>query len=280
MDFTKPENRATFQESVNANLETFSLAMNDEPFKTRIPISMIGEECRRKIWYVFRWVKPAEFDAKQMRVFDAGEWHEQRVKEILRKLGLEISEECSTDGLPLLVSRCNGHLGGKLDGIIPFEAANLLLEVKSANDAEFKRIVKNGVIKEKPKHYSQMCTYCDEYKLDAMLYICLNKNTEEWHVECLEPNAKRAEQMTIKAQAIIDTDMPPGKGNNDATSKMCTGCNFNAICHSGAPAAKNCRSCLNAIAIENMQWKCKHWDAVIPTDAIPVGCDAWESIAR
>jgi hypothetical protein len=52
-------------------------------------------------------------------------------------------------------------------------------------------------------------------------------------------------------------------------------CDMLPVCHRGEVADKSCRSCMYSQPVENKEWKCHQNGQIIPTDFIPIGCDAW-----
>lgn len=52
--------------------------------------SLIGDECSRKLWYVFRWVKHEKTDGRKQRLFNRGHREEDRFIEWLEGIGFKI----------------------------------------------------------------------------------------------------------------------------------------------------------------------------------------------
>lgn len=62
---------------------------SDKP-RTHLGASLIGKECRRELWYGFRWVKKEEFDGRMYRLFQRGHLEEARFIEYLMGIGCKV----------------------------------------------------------------------------------------------------------------------------------------------------------------------------------------------
>jgi hypothetical protein len=110
------------------------------------------------------------------------------------------------------------------------------------------------------------------------LYLSINKNNDELHVELVKLDFALAKQMISKANQIINTAFAPGRISDNPNFYKCKMCDMRAVCHERAPVEKNCRSCKYSQPIENGQWGCGLYNQIIPNDFIINGCDNWESI--
>lgn len=186
------------------------------------------------------------------------------------------------------VSGVNGHFGGSLDGIaiaperygLP-PGMPLLLEFKTSGSKPFTQLQAKGVKLAKPQHFSQMCTYASDenYGFSHGLYMAVNKDNDILHVEIVEIDYKRGDQMRARAEKIVTAQTPPARLSENPSFHKCAYCDFRKLCHENGPALKNCRSCKFAEPGENKQWHCtQNNDAVIPDDVIKKGCELWRSI--
>ena len=76
--------------------------------------SLIGHQCERYLWNVFRWVDTKKFPGRLLRLFETGQLEEQRVARNLRRIGVDLHTE-TPDGKQWRVSDFGGHFGGSLD---------------------------------------------------------------------------------------------------------------------------------------------------------------------
>lgn len=267
---------------IRNDIDKVSQAPAKDKFKTRLGASVIGHPCARNLWYSFRWIAPIIHSSRESRLLDRGSKSENRFTAWLRAADI-IVNDYDSDGNQYRISGCDGHFGGSMEGValLPphynFDAP-ILLEYKTSNATQFKTLVKDGVIKARPMHYAQICMYGSQYRLTHCLYICLNKDNDDLHVEIIPINERLAEQMGSKAFIIISALHAPAKISETKTFQTCKQCHNSDVCHSNAPAAKNCRSCVNAIPGMQLSWSCKLHDGIIPTDFISTGCNDWTSI--
>lgn len=186
------------------------------------------------------------------------------------------------------ISDCNGHFGGSLDGIAMFPPSwgieePVLLEFKtSGTGSKFSNLKLNQMPVEKPDHFAQTSTYGFKYQFQYVLYLCINKNDDDLHIEVAKLDNNLGQQMILKAGQIIGSQTPPPKLSESPTFQDCRYCDMKDICHEGASLERNCRSCIHATPIENAQWHCAvHSEASgpIPKDVIPLGCESYKAIA-
>ena len=251
--------------------------------RTHLGASLIGDECSRKLWYSFRWVKQEQFTGRMLRLFNRGHKEEARFIEWLEGIGCKVWE-VDENGDQFRISGVQGHFGGSLDGIVKLPPEwgieePMLLEFKtSGTGSPFNNTKKKGMKVEKPVHYAQTSTYGAKMGFKYVLYMMINKNDDAIHVEVTELDHNLGAQMEMKAEKIITSQEPLPKISQSKTYMKCSWCNFKDICHENGIAEKNCRSCKHAVAAENKEWICTLNNGVIPKDFIPKGCDQHKSI--
>ena len=80
-----------------------------------IPISEIGDECWRKIWYSFHWVgKQENLPAQTLRIFETGRIFEERAIQWMRMAGWEV-QDTDDKGRQLKIRLAGGILRGAVD---------------------------------------------------------------------------------------------------------------------------------------------------------------------
>lgn len=190
-----------------------------------------------------------------------------------------------------------GHHAGSNDGIAINPSKNMrqfkllppdepfLLEFKTYSLKSFRYMVENGgVAKAKPEHYIQMQIYMKRFGLARALYIAVCKNDDQMHDEVVLYDEAVAESATNRARAAVAARQLPPRLRNSPTWFECKFCDYRGPCHYGEPLAKSCRSCAHSAAVtdppegEERRWHCGKWCSLIPVDAVPKGCDAWEPI--
>lgn len=258
--------------------------LQDAKRRTHLGASIIGNECPRQLWYEFRWVGQEELSGQQLRLFNRGHLEEARFVNYLRGIGCVVAEEDPVTGKQFRVSGVNGHFGGSCDGqaILPPDYGYphpILLEFKTSNDRSFKDMLNKGVAKSKPVHKAQMDLYGLLLGLDFALYMMVNKNDDHLHVEFIELDKEKGEQLLHLAKDIIENNNPPMRAF-PATHRGCKWCKFQAHCHYDKPFDVNCRSCSHAHAVEDGNWFCTAHNAIIPEDVIPQGCGQYQPLSN
>lgn len=262
--------------------------------RTHLGASIIGQPCARASWYTFRWVyykkiyhkegrTDLENTGRALRLFQRGHREEAIFIEYLRGVGFQVWE-IAEDGEQHKIKGVFGHFGGSLDGGAKFPEAYqisepILTEFKTQGTGrKFEELIKKGVQLTKPQHYAQMCVYGFKYKLKYALYMVVNKNDDSLHTEVIKLDWKFGEEQEKKAEQIISSQEPPAKIGMVPTYFQCKYCDFIDVCHNGATAEKNCRSCKAARPVENAEWFCETYGQIVPKDFIKNGCEEWKSI--
>ena len=287
-----PGRRAELAREILADIDAYCVDKYNDGHRNHLGASLIGHECSRYLWYVFRWVKAEEFTGRQLRLFQRGHLEEARFEEYLRGIGAEVvAFQPDADGnankgeQQYRIKAVQGHFGGSLDGQlmlplkykVPFA---MLGEYKTkGTGAGWAKLKKDGVKLTAPVHFAQMSIYGKHYGYKYALYMSVNKNDDDLHVEIVELDWRLGEQLEAKAHDVITAQTPPAKIAESPAYLACKWCHFSGICHGDEKTEVNCRSCQHAKAVDNGEWYCAVWDGVIPQDYIKQGCDRHTAIA-
>jgi hypothetical protein len=175
----------------------------------------------------------------------------------------------------------SGHFGGSCDGHGLLRRYGLvdpvLLEFKTSSTGKGFQALDLGVQDGKPQHWAQMCTYGVGFNIRYAVYICINKNDDDLHLEVLELDHELGRAMLDKASRIVRSTVPPPKLSENPSYYECKWCHMNRVCHMGDAPERNCRSCANASPGENATWECSQFGE-IPKEFIAQGCSGWKSI--
>ena len=234
---------------------------SDGGFRTHLGISLIGDECAAKIFYGWRWATKPRFSGQTLRLFNRGHLEEGRFVALILTAGMQIVQQDSSGG-QYRVSYLNGHFGSAIDGVIigcpdmPQPETPILTEMKTHNDASFKKLKADGVKESKWEHFVQMQEYMLYYKLPAALYIAVNKNTDEIWAEIVPFESEVAERYKDRGHIIVLADAPPAKMSRDKTFWKCKWCDHRPVCHLGEMPEVNCRTCKHSGAQEDGTWRC------------------------
>lgn len=270
-------------ESIKEDIDKYCIELYSDGHRNHMGASVIGDECSRKTWSTFRWLKNSTFDGRTLRLFNRGKLEETRIVEWLKGCGFEVNE-FDENGDQFRVSDVGGHFGGSLDGLGKLPAKfnldiPIVFEFKTSKTGKpFNETVENGVKVAKNVHWTQMCIYGYKRNIKHAVYIIINKNDDSIYPEFVELDFGLAQDQIRKAEHLITSQRPPVGISKSATDFRCKMCTFVGICHQGEPVEKNCRSCLNASPIADAKWICSVYGGPIPEDVIKTGCATHVSI--
>lgn len=288
---------------IQADIDAFCKAEFEEDPRTHLGASIIGNDCRAYAWNTFRWLDFEDFSGRMLRLFNRGHEEEKRFVRWLEGIGFEVRETDPETGKQFRIVGCKGHFGGSLDSMmkpparynIPAQWLIWLGEFKTHNEKSFAKLAGKkpnwsemdkpearkggaGVQSSKPQHYRQMCSYGRAYGFEYGLYCAVNKETDELYFEIVKLDWRQADDLFRKAEGIVFAQSQPPKIAQSEAFFDCKFCNFAGICHRGEVPTKNCRSCVNAVPVDNGEWHCNLFGNTIPKDFIPKGCDNWKAI--
>lgn len=247
-----------------------------------VPMSAVGNPCDRAIWYAFRWAPlPERPDARRERRFRTGFQYEKWLLDDLRAAGCEVTEIDEETGKQYRVELVDGHLRGKIDGRVTGlpEAPRTehVVECKSLNEKTFREVIKKGLQAAKPDHYAQCQLYCHATGLARCLYLAANKNTDEIHAERIHHDSAFCLALMARIERIVHASRPPPRLHEDPNSKAafaCQWCPAREICHEGAFARVNCRTCISSTPVEAGRWYCERWSLDLNYAAQQAGCSS------
>lgn len=279
------EDRENLEQQILSDINAFCVNKYKSDHRDHLGASILGENCYRKLYYSFRWMKQEDFDGRMLRLFQVGHNAEARFIEYLRGVGFEV-REFSEDGKQFRIMGANGHYGGSLDGMVKAperyqinEDLILLLEMKTNNTgAGFNKVSTEHLSKAKPKHFQQMCQYGYKYQLKYGLYLIENKNDSSLTPKIIELDWDLGKSLERKAEEIIFATEPPQRISENPSYFDCAYCHFKGICFDGEIPVKNCRSCRNSRPVENGEWSCAIAQQNIPSEVVKVGCPQWTPI--
>ena len=238
--------------------------------------------CDRATWYSLHWASPPEeIDGEKASRFETGELWEARLLDDLEASGVHVERTDPHTGKQIVVTLAGGILRGKLDGKaigLPDAPQTMhVVECKSHNEKSFKALVKDGVAKSKPDHFAQCQSYMHGTGVSRCLYLAVNKNTDERYAERIAYDPVFAAGVEARILRIAHLPAPPPRLHDDPTSKAafaCGWCRHKAVCHEGAFARVNCRTCLSS-TVGAPAWSCEREVPSFPLtyDTAQKGCD-------
>src|SRR6185312_3752331 len=124
-------------------------------------------------------------------------------------------------------------------------------------------------------HYAQMMLYMHHTGINRALYIAVNKNDDALYTERVKYDAAVAMRLMARGQRIVTSDDAPARLHEDVKSKAayaCQWCSALSICHEGAFARRNCRTCISASFETGAVVRCTLKDKVLSYAEQQAGC--------
>ncbi len=183
-------------------------------------------KCGRQLAYKLLGYPKASESDQLHAIWAAGHVFEQLALAGMRVAGLPVygaQDELSGDNPPML-----GHHDGRtvIDGV------ESVLEVKSANDARFGRMVAQGVAISDPDYYTQMQIYMHHNSLNQAFYVAVNKNNSDVYTELVDfdPDFTNALLDRLRRVWQITRDQELPEPEYHKSSQECRRCPFEPLC--------------------------------------------------
>ena len=248
----------------------------DDGYREHLGASLIGAPCDRAIWYSFRWATKAKFSGRMLRLFETGNVAEARFVANLRATGATVHDIDDSTGRQWVLRDESGHFGGSMDGcaigILEAPKAWHVTEFKTHSAKSFASLVKDGVQKSKPQHYAQMQVYMHLTGMDRALYMAVNKDNDDLHVERVRYDAADALRLVARASYIVNAASPPSRISEDPAWFQCRFCDHAPVCHGGQLPEAHCRSCLHVTPADGGRWTCDAHGTALNKHAQRAGC--------
>lgn len=269
------------EQIANDIYEKYALDEKAATKRTHLGASVIGDKCVRHIFYEYRWYQSEVPEGRILRLFDTGKREEERVIKNLKDLGFKFLKSANNNQFEFRDK--SGHIGGSVDGIIEYFPAkygnikgNVILEIKTHSDKNFKKFAKEKVQSAFPKHYYQMQYYMGSMDTQYALYAAVNKNTDEMYYELVPFDNVTYLSLKETAESVVNSDALPGKLSQNPTWFECKMCKFYGICHKDKPADVNCRTCKHSVPYMNGTFGCSLLAKALSVDDQVKGCKQHE----
>ncbi len=203
---------------------------NQKEHRNYLGASSIGEECDRKLWYSFH--KPKRIDDPRVhRIMDFGHFSESYVISLLKHAGYDLFTDDGSGQYGFEDEELRGHV----DGVIMIDDIPYLLEIKSANSKRFAEMVKDGVEKSNPIYYTQMQVYLKYMELSHALYVAINKDNCELHIEVVKYEKIKADYAVNRGKEIVRKETEPERKYQSKAFYRCKFCNYKDECWGQEP---------------------------------------------
>jgi len=257
LDPSSPDFEAQVEARLHVYAEEYSIESFPAEHRNHLGASAIGEECHRKLWYQFRWVKLAQAEGRMRRLWNRGHREEEIFEGFLLWAGFNVRSIDPKTDKQYRFSKVDGHYGGSTDGTMQIRWANnfpIVADYKTFASKYFEKLKKEKLKISNPKYFAQLCSYGAEFGATHGLLFGVNKDNDEWYFELVKLDPNYARELENKARDIIYSKLPPVKINDNAAFWLCKFCTFQGICHYGEQAERNCRSCCNSVPTNEGQW--------------------------
>lgn len=261
-----------------AAIDAAVLDQAEDGLRPHLGASLIGRQCERQLWYIFRWAKKADHHPRMLRLFDRGQREEAQFIRLLRMAGVDVFDIDHNTGRQFTFSDIGGHFGGSLDAgckNVP-DAPNAfhVVEMKTHGKKSFDELEKKGVAEAKPEHMSQVQCYMLWTGMKRALYMAVCKDDDRLHLERIDFDADRANALIAKAKRIIESQDPPARLSDDSTYYLCKWCDYASICHQTDLPKPTCRSCCHSTPEMdgNGRWSCSRHQKDLATDEQKEAC--------
>lgn len=233
-------------------IESGKVIQENRPY---IGYSGIGHKCKRYIWLNFRWAFVRSVDKRIARIFERGDWEEERIIRDLRSVGVTVTDQ------QLEMIDNTGHVCGHIDGIVSNVAGydtddRMLLELKTMNDKRFSTYLKEGIKSSDPEYYVQMNMYMGKLGLQKCLFIVTNKNNEQRDYQVYDYDPNCFDEHENIAIDILTSEFPPDRIGH-RTYYACKMCSAYEYCQKREiDTAVNCRTCKHSDILMDGKWSC------------------------
>jgi hypothetical protein len=243
-----------------------------------IGMGTIGDPCDRRLWFALHWAVDEEpISLRLSNLFQTGTNAEEFIIKDLERIGIRVTQR--QEELWGFMDHEHGFTDGRCENVPEAPKTVHLLEMKTHNEKNFKKLVEKGVKTGFPRHYAQVQRYMKENGLKRCLYVGYNKNTSAYYIERIRFDPGFAEDLARKGRDVILADEAPMKKFEPSWFE-CKFCDFSEQCHQGAPLAVNCRTCDYSDLAPEGKWLCTYDgnSAEIPLAIQETGCSYYKAI--
>ncbi|WBF77029.1 hypothetical protein PSV3_00328 [Septimatrevirus PSV34] len=89
VDLDAPGVPKALAKRIKEDIDEYCVRTYDGGHRRHLGASLIGDECKRKLWYIFRWCFREQTDGRKQRLFNRGHREEARFIEWLEGIGVQ-----------------------------------------------------------------------------------------------------------------------------------------------------------------------------------------------
>lgn len=235
-----------------------------------IGASGIGNACNAYLAFCLRGYPDNDVAPQLNRIFREGNRIEDQIVSDLRKAGFTVYDVDPNTKRQWRYTDYGTHVIGHADGQIElderFEGCRrgevALLELKSMNDASFRKFQGKGVKSSHPTYYGQVQLMMGLSKINKSLFVCYNKNNSKYASELVPFDSTFYASQHARIQIAMTNEAR--KIASDETDWRCKGkgstCFKFDVCWGDKKPNMFCSSCKHAEANESDIWYCTYHD--------------------
>lgn len=210
-----------------------------------IGASVIGNTCDAFLALTARGFKGGEWITPKLnRIFRDGHRIERSVLDDLRIAGVRVMENDPMTGKQWTWRSPGGAMVFKADGLLTINE-DMLLEIKSMNDASWTKFKNSPVRFSHPHYYDQMQQGMGMSGIHKCLFVSYNKNNSLYWDEIVEYDDIRYHYLLGRVQNAVQGTVE--KVSKSETDWRCRDCAMSKYCWKGeAPAKRKTSTCANA----------------------------------
>lgn len=256
-------------------IESHYEANQDARHPQRLNARIVSFDCERRGWYAFRWAgDPERFPGRIVRGNYARAGNMGELIQTLRDIGLDVVDHDPKTFQPIDLTTLDGHYrqrpAGTVTGVLQAPKAVHFLYADQKPAAAFRQIKKYGLGVAFPDRMVTLQLGMHLMGLQRAYYIVRCKDDDALYDERIHYDQAHALQLLAKAERIRNANNAPERiGASD--SFACRFCASHALCHDGAPALRNCRTCIHSSPYE-WGWYCFRHDRDLPVEDQRAGC--------
>lgn len=241
-----------------------------QPFPSRsISAGSIGDPCTAFLSFTLRGFPNNPIFARLRRIFRMGHVLEDEIVKDLKAAGVPVWDRDPLTGKQFTYEMFGGHIRAKADGQLEWCGTLHLLEIKSMNDAQWKKFKEDGVRLSHPKYFAQVQFEMGLSKIQNAVIFSYNKNTSEQFAEVIPFDDFTYASLLQRAETVLKNEGQ--KIATDESDWRCKFCPKSGVCWQGAEVPKTCQTCRHSLAWNDRKWFCLRQKA----EATAV-CGEWE----
>ena len=232
----------------------------EESVRDYIGASAVGHACDAMLAFSLRGYPDDKPGPRLRRIFRMGHILEDEVVRDLKKFAnVTVWEKDGLTGKQYSYEELGGHIVCHMDGHIELADSKMrVLEIKSMNDASWKKFVKEGVKISHPRYFAQCQMMMGMSGIHESFFIAVNKNTSEYHAEIIAFESFEYSHIQDRVNRVLSNQAR--RISEDESDWRCRDCFKRSVCWGKTNPQKACQTCTHSYASANGGWHCSLHD--------------------